>query len=803
MVSTTNYGTGSLAAQVLASTAEVEALRATLARQTEILQSISDQYRVPPVPALHMVAREGHIDLESQQSARLRESYSLYHDFMRSFRPTGGEWFRSNDASRLARGMSGLVDEVYDGPSKGSSGTNITFVDLIAERSGLVESGKLPKRSFDNDRTSIKKFKTRFGLTDESAVLPYFGGHFEEYRERFLATIPSGSVASHRTRLTNWQTTFHQIQAKLNGNRPLHEVLREKLGAPDVEGYAQRLAAIAKSTAITLEQLEKWVSGKTFPTDRPATRVKITALEQNLEFEPDSLLSKISRSKISRYRSRNEESRAIPASGVFSRRQIHRVLSNVRIVPLKMSSDVQGFLQHLVEFKSGMGLCFDKSGQGLVDRPKKNSSWGAETADFNMAKLRSMVAWLCLPSDENGARKVLATAKLNELPGPELSAVVEPMFRGKGIPSTKVKVCDLLNPANISGYLAWRTLRSQGEVHEGHSKFLKMMKALLAPKYGFVTQQPELAWGFQGLGFQGLKQASKTFKQDYSEQKKLWADQCSQWHDQLATLSGRVMAKQDEGVPRGPKHDLEPISTLNDPLSVLINLIDRHGKGRPPGFPGRPTQTTREVIWLRDQTLLRLILSNPLRNRNLRDMTWRSDNTGNLYQKEEEWWIRFSRNEIKNGGGKKGAYDVQVIADLVPYLNAYLKSGENFGRGFLIKKGGKHADRVFLTNRGTRFAAAPNLSQLFARLTEGHLEDLPGSKPFRSHAWRHIVATGYLKSTRDFVTLSFILHDRLQTVLDHYAHLVPQDGFDTYSRWLGKRTARINFRDPQPAMEIT
>jgi integrase len=797
MVSTTNYGTSSLAAHVLASTAEVEALKATLARQTEILQSISDQCRAPPVPVLHMVAGEGHIDLESQQSARLRESYSLYHDFMRSFRPTGGEWFRSNDASRLARGMSGLVDEVYDGSSKGSSGTNITFVDLIAERSTLVESGKLPKRSFDNDRTSIKKFKTRFGLTDKSAVLPYFGGHFEEYRERFLATIPSGSVASHRTRLNNWQTTFHQIQAKLNGNRPLHEVLREKLGAPDVEGYAQRLAAVAKSSAMTPLQLEKWISGKTMPRDRPTTRAKITALEESLGFEHGSLVS-----KISRRRSRKVESHATPASGVFSRRQIHRVLANVRIVPLKMSSDVKDFLQHLVEFKSGMGLCFDKSGQGLVDRPKKNSSWGAESADLHIAKLHSMVAWLCLPSDENGARKILATAKLNELPGPELSAVVEPMFRGKGIPPAKVKVCDLLNPANISGYLTWRTLRSQGAVHDGHSKFLSIMKALIAPKYGFVTQQPELAWGFQGLGFQGLKQTSKTFKQDYGEQKRLWADQCLQWHDQLATLSGRVMAKQDEGAPRGPKHDLEPISTQTDPLSVLINLIDSHGKGRPPGFPGRPTQTSREVIWLRDQTLLRLILSNPLRNRNLRDMTWRSDNTGNLYQKGEEWWIRFSRNEIKNGGSKKGAYDVKVISDLVPYLKAYLDSGENSGRGFLIKKGGKHADRVFLTNRGTRFAAAQNLSQLFARLTGGHLEDLPGSKPFRSHAWRHIVATGYLKSTRDFVTLSFILHDRLQTILDHYAHLVPQDGFDTYSRWLGKRTARLDFSDLQPAMQI-
>jgi len=370
------------------------------------------------------------------------------------------------------------------------------------------------------------------------------------------------------------------------------------------------------------------------------------------------------------------------------------------------------------------------------------------------------------------------------------------MFKGKGMSPQNVKVCHLFDPVIVDEYLVWSKLRSLDQTNEQHKRYLKMLQGLLAPVYGFVTQQPDLAWDFPELELPRLDRTDVSFKVKYNSQKELWGTICATWREVLGTMLGGVVAEIKEGDDRGAKKELATILSRKDPLSVLIQLIQRHGTTRPPGLPLRKPVTLREAKWLRDHILLRLALSNPLRNRNFREMIWRGDNTGNLYCEGEEWRIRFSPGQMKSAGAKKEKYDVSVTAELAPYLESWLIAGKRTpsgaetpsGREVLFQATKRHSDHVFVNDRGRPYDLG-SLSKLFARLTGRLLDDLEGVRPFRSHAWRHIVATGYLKDTGDFLTLSFVLHDRLETVMEHYAHLVPQDGFNVYDRWLRQQTA--------------
>jgi hypothetical protein len=53
----------------------------------------------------------------------------------------------------------------------------------------------------------------------------------------------------------------------------------------------------------------------------------------------------------------------------------------------------------------------------------------------------------------------------------------------------------------------------------------------------------------------------------------------------------------------------------------------------------------------------------------------------------------------------------------------------------------------------------------------------PDIRGFRTHAFRHIIATTWLNAhPNDFLTVALILHDCLETVMQNYAHLKTKDG---------------------------
>jgi integrase len=93
-------------------------------------------------------------------------------------------------------------------------------------------------------------------------------------------------------------------------------------------------------------------------------------------------------------------------------------------------------------------------------------------------------------------------------------------------------------------------------------------------------------------------------------------------------------------------------------------------------------------------------------------------------------------------------------------------------------------DFVFVNKVGRPFSTS-GLSAVVCSLTGRYIQDDVDTFGIRTHAFRYIIATAWLREhPEDYLTVAHILHDNLQTVLDNYAHTTPNDGLARYTGWL-------------------
>jgi len=223
---------------------------------------------------------------------------------------------------------------------------------------------------------------------------------------------------------------------------------------------------------------------------------------------------------------------------------------------------------------------------------------------------------------------------------------------------------------------------------------------------------------------------------------------------------------------------------LNDsfPLKRLVDFVERLERSGPP-----PAHQRSYFAWIRDVTLCRMLISNPLRINHYVTMTFRADGTGNVVRVGPgKYRLQYSPSDFKNEkGAARDAYNVEIDATAGKWLDRYLAEA----RPNLIRA--KETDRVFLPSAdGGGLTRGAFLEQMGLRrskgwdtlgiayrikmLTKSYIDNCPGSGP---HAFRHIIATDYLRRhPGDYPTVATLLHDRLETVLKCYGHLRVDDG---------------------------
>ena len=303
----------------------------------------------------------------------------------------------------------------------------------------------------------------------------------------------------------------------------------------------------------------------------------------------------------------------------------------------------------------------------------------------------------------------------------------------------------------VRGFLDWKTKRAGGIVHSGIFDFLRFVSGLCNPKTGYLTQC-----------------GRQVARAETPEQLELWRKRCASAFASARKLRDELSG--DEGVSRHPLEPIRHVLALPNPLDAIADMVFRMTVGKP------YTGGSREAVWARDKLLVKLLASNPLRDKNIRMLNYRTDNTGHLRQDERgAWFIFVPRRELKNlkGAAKDRDYFMQVRPEVWADIEEYIKHY----RPVLLKQA---TDRFFVSEISGGPFSQHGLARRFATLTKRYLSGCPGVGP---HAMRHIVATSILKaSPNDWHAAAWALHDREETVRAHYAHLAQHDA----AQWLSK-----------------
>lgn len=178
----------------------------------------------------------------------------------------------------------------------------------------------------------------------------------------------------------------------------------------------------------------------------------------------------------------------------------------------------------------------------------------------------------------------------------------------------------------------------------------------------------------------------------------------------------------------------------------------------------RPCSGDRaEAIWARDLLLLGLFVSNPLRVRVLKELTYKPDGTGHLRKTPlGDWRIVIRSYEV--GGSRNGAkedHDMQVHDSLWPHIERYLARYRKI-------LGGARPELVFVS------AAKPDcewsgVSGRIKSLISNYASGNPGATP---NDIRGAVATSMIRKTGGFSLAAKALRDATATIKRHYSRLL-------------------------------
>jgi len=299
---------------------------------------------------------------------------------------------------------------------------------------------------------------------------------------------------------------------------------------------------------------------------------------------------------------------------------------------------------------------------------------------------------------------------------------------------------------------------------------VEQVRSLLYPKGGWLYQQPQFA----------LKLYSPSAMSEEA-----WKTWCTETRSYFEGVLDDL--KKDNLIKKGRDTE-EPIKDIllrDHPITALLELVEEMERYLKK-YESQPLTMTGmgKAVLQRDILIFKILTVQPHRARMMKIMKWTKENTGNLYKRANGVWaIRFAPEDFKNekGAAKDRAYDVELPKALGPEIENYLTN--------VRPKFDRTGDYVFFTQKkrgrvkeGRDTQGGKWINVMVRYRSRCFLKDCMGFGP---HAIRHIVATDYIKNNPEsFMVAAHILHDKLQTVINNYAHLKASDGHKVYQQYL-------------------
>ena len=620
----------------------------------------------------------------------------------------------------------------------------LTYNDLLAKQTYLLSICELNAQTAANRATALRSFLRANRVQLDDVVGAEMRARHPEALERLIEVLREQernqrSISATRSAMRPWRemvveddTTRAHASDKL---APFNAAFKAV-----VDGHP--IKRIAKQAGVSHDMMFGWLSGK---APRGSSARFIRRIETFFALVPDSLVILAGISGNSRIRPQV----GVPV-GIEYRSQLPGRTSDRYLLVPHEGSPLRKEWAALLRYKTARVSTLERGDGGRwshspnpVERPSAANWWNFDgelevpSARIAWMKTASYLGWLALPAEKGGAG--LAVEQVQSL---AWYAVSE----------------------RVGQYLDWLLVRGGGKRSGLTFEFIATVIWMTRPGDGYIFQHPEM---LQALPV-GLRECD-------------WETMCTQQHTYCKKL--RNALEEDREVSRNPFEPIQHIVDLAEPLEPIADMVQRMRQDRPIGCK------FSEALWSRDILLIKLLVSNPLRLRNLQTMTWRADNKGNLYQRVDgSWWIKIANRYFKNrrGASKKKDYDAPVHESVWPDLERYVL----IHRSRLLRQS---SDLLFLakSNRGTNLEHRPwgSLSGQVLRITRKYLWRCGG---IRTHAFRHIVATAILKAEGgDIKTAALVLNDSEATVFKAYSGMRSSDGAVRMGQLLGKTLRRM------------
>lgn len=625
----------------------------------------------------------------------------------------------------------------------GRSMAPLTYRQLMDEQSSQVALSLLNEQTAANRATALRQFLAANALNIDDVVGDEMRYQHPEAMECFILKLQldgrsTRSISNTRAAFRPWkEAVIDHDTARATAEAsptPFMEAINSIMRGNPVK-------RVAKQAAVPPDMLRGWMLGK---QPRPSSEKYLARMEVFFGLSKESLIS-LAGIKPRGFKAQlggpavknpyndkvvllaKEQYCLKPSAGSPLRKQWHDLLS------YKTSNITE--LERTQRGKWSLSPC--------PMMPPTDANWWAfidgkevASARFLWHKTSSYLGWLSLDEAQGG----------------------------KGIPSASVETLAWLAvPVYLEQYLDW-CMKRIGERNGGATQFLAGIASLVRPQYGYLAQSPQL---------------KKTLPAEFKGQdwQKLCDRQFRVTRKLVSAFQGEIEVSRDSFAP------IREIIQLAQPMDAVVDMIRRMRADRP--VTAAPSI---QAIWARDLALIKLLVSNPLRGRNLSHLTWRPDNTGDLYQRpDKSWWIRVSKRKFKNRKGAAGdsVYDCEVQEsawkDVERYIFTY--------RPILMKF---PTDLVFLTRLEKGSDGHRPWTGLSPRVYDLSTKYVPRCGGFRAHAVRHIVATSILKAPGGTHKVAArVLNDRVATVERHYDGLTSNDGAYEMGRLLSAQFKRM------------
>lgn len=625
-----------------------------------------------------------------------------------------------------------------------------------------------------NRLSALNAWMRFLSARDNDIVGTEFDVNFAQTLERFQSHMLDVQLLKARTvedRLLILRS-WHAVVIELAANTELPDDFREALHEAMLRRQVS-LKELAIRTGISTVALRYWVAGERRPTRDAENNLK--KVERALRLPEETLTKRlgfvIKRHQVTR--SAKEQSRNL--SGYRQRVSLQHAkatrLNYLREVPDSMKDEWRQLVAHKISMARG--------------HSSKNDVWRVKPP----SSVSNKPDWTCLLPD--GSVVPTAGATWNFIGRFFSWLALDRQSGGAGYDSAHINTLAwLLDQDSMQAYLRWQQQRSGNVLHSGIPAVLFLSAMLLRPATGWMWLNDSLAFALDKearqicLGFEpeGLSPfALKT----------AWRERCEVVWAAYEKHAKFLKTHKSLRHSRDPKEPISDILGQQRPLAVLMDMLAVLKKN-----PPWRKQTKRYAVWTRDVLLLSWLTANPLRISHFVTMTYRLDNTGNVYRAPDgSWHYRCEKSDFKNSpetfmNMPDGRYDVQ----LPPYVSDALEAYLSEGRAFLA--GANEGDYLFLPEKFVNQTStdkageqvpmfcdrwsSQGMSTRLRIITAGLRDGKPG---FGAHAFRHIVATDYLKRFPGaFKLVADLLCDSLETVIKEYGHTSPLDGLALHYR---------------------